>query len=149
MDLITHFCSILCQFAMLQEMAEEWEQCEHKLKESRDWSDKSRTDLNSMANKKRPIRDQVSLRERMLADISVQRTKVVMAVEKLKVHFDNADSGSAVNGSSNGEVTERDVNVMGRAIESDLDALQAEIKEQIGVLEQCLAQLDQYQQVHL
>ena len=74
---------------MLQEMAEEWEQCEHKLKESRDWTDKARTSLNSLANRNKPIRDQISLRERTLAETSVQRNKVVMAVEKLKVHFDS------------------------------------------------------------
>ena len=43
---------------MLQEMTEEWEQCEHKLKESRDWTDKARTNLNSIANRNKPIRDQ-------------------------------------------------------------------------------------------
>ena len=43
---------------MLQEMTEEWEQCEHKLKESRDWTDKARTSLNSLANRNKPIRDQ-------------------------------------------------------------------------------------------
>ena len=32
---------------------------------------------------------QISLRERTLAETSVQRNKVVMAVEKLKVHFDS------------------------------------------------------------
>ena len=32
---------------------------------------------------------QISLRERILAETSVQRNKVVMAVEKLKVHFDS------------------------------------------------------------
>ena len=43
---------------MLQEMTEEWEQCEHKLKESRDWTDKARANLNSLANRNKPIRDQ-------------------------------------------------------------------------------------------
>ena len=43
---------------MLQELTEEWEQCEHKLKESRDWTDRARDGLNSLANRKRPIRDQ-------------------------------------------------------------------------------------------
>ena len=32
---------------------------------------------------------QISLRERTLGETSVQRNKVVMAVEKLKVHFDS------------------------------------------------------------
>ena len=48
----------------------------------------------------------------------------------------------------NGDVeVERDVSVTGRAIEADLDTLQAEIKGQIADLEKCLEQLDMYQQV--
>ena len=39
------------------------------------------------------------------------------------------------------------MNVTGRAIEADLDTLQAEIKGQIADLEKCLEQLDMYQQV--
>ena len=46
------------QNAMLQEMSEEWDQCEHKLKESRDWTDKARANLDSPANRNKPIRDQ-------------------------------------------------------------------------------------------
>ena len=42
---------------------------------------------------------------------------------------------------------ERDVNVTGKAIEADLDALQAEIRGQNADLEKCLEQLDMYQQV--
>ena len=43
---------------MLQELTEEWDQCEHKLKESRDWTDKARANLDSPANRNKPIRDQ-------------------------------------------------------------------------------------------
>ena len=43
---------------MLQEMSEEWDQCDHKLKESRDWTDKARANLDSPANRNKPIRDQ-------------------------------------------------------------------------------------------
>ena len=56
----------------------------------------------------------------------------------------NVSNGNHENG---GDDVERDVNVSGKAIESDLDALQAEIRGQTGDLEKCLEQLDQYQQV--
>ena len=54
---------------MLQEMTEEWEQCEHKLKESRDWTDKARTSLNSLANRNKPIRDQGGSRTISIVEI--------------------------------------------------------------------------------
>ena len=70
---------------MLHETSEEWEQCERKLKEVHTWIDKSRTNLESGPNKKKPIRDQVSLREKMQADIVAQRSKISLSVEKLQV----------------------------------------------------------------
>ena len=39
--------------------------------------------------------------------------------------------------------------ISGKAIEADLDALQAEIRAQTAGLEKCLEQLDTYQQVRL
>ncbi len=77
---------------MLQEMTEEWEQCDRKLGETRDWLLKSRASLESMQNKRRPIRDQLALREKIAGEISIQRTKAVMAVEKLQVDFDKLPS---------------------------------------------------------
>lgn len=47
-------------------MTEEWEQCEKKLKDVRAWLDKARQTLDSPLNKKRPLRDQLSLREKMV-----------------------------------------------------------------------------------
>lgn len=73
------------QNALLHETSEEWEQCERKMKEVRTWIDKSHTNLESAPNKKKPIRDQVSLREKMQADIEAQRTKISLSVEKLQV----------------------------------------------------------------
>ena len=56
-------------------------------------------------------------------------------------------NGSHENGADEVVVVERDVNVTGKAIEADLDALQAEIRAQTTGLEKCLEQLDTYQQV--
>merc|ERR1719295_1228299 len=107
--------------ALLQELTEEWEQCERKLKETRAWTAKARDSLESLQNKKRPIRDQLSLREKVMNDVVIQRKRALMALEKLQVHF-------------SGEM------------EGDLDLLSQEVKEQVVVLESCLSQLDQYQQ---
>lgn len=57
------------------------------MKEVRTWIDKSRTNLESTPNKKKPLRDQVSLREKMHADIEAQRTKISLSVEKLQVQI--------------------------------------------------------------
>jgi nesprin-1 len=73
--------------ALLQETSEEWEQCERKMKDVRSFIDKSRQALESPQNKKRPLRDQLGLREKMLLDIPIQKTKLSISVEKLQVHF--------------------------------------------------------------
>ena len=44
---------------------------------------------------------------------------------------------------------DQDVLVTGKAIQADLEQLLADIKEQNSVLDACLVQLDQYQQVKL
>ena len=119
---------------MLQEMAEEWEQCERKLNETREWIEKSHQSLTDSS--KRPIRDQLALREKTSGEVPVQRTKAVMAVEKLRVHFSNSPQCGS-----------KDVNGVVAGIEKDLDSLTVKIKEQISTLEACLTQLDQYQQV--
>ena len=70
---------------MLQELTEEWEQCDRKLRETKDWTDKSRQSLDSVANKRRPIREQLGLRDRIAAEVTTQKTKATMAMEKLQV----------------------------------------------------------------
>ena len=127
---------------MLQELTEEWEQCEHKLKETQSWAEKSRLNLtSSQSRKQRPIRDQLSSCEKTSAEVSVQKTKATMAVEKLKVHFDRLST------SDDGQGQIRDVHVLEQKIQTDLATLFDEIKSQMASLEVCLAQLDQYQQV--
>lgn len=55
------------------------------MKEVRSWIDKARTSLESAPNKKRPIRDQVLLREKMVSDVAIQKSKLSISVEKLQV----------------------------------------------------------------
>merc|ERR1719394_1550444 len=73
--------------ATLQEMTEEWDQCEKKLKETKTWISKAGDSLDSLQNKKRSIRDQLNMRDKMLSDITIQKKRAQMALEKLKVHF--------------------------------------------------------------
>ncbi len=71
---------------MLQEMTEEWEQCERKLRECREWCQRSRQSLlDPLHARRRPLRDQVAAGERAAAEVAVQKQKAVMAVEKLQV----------------------------------------------------------------
>lgn len=77
------------QNGLLQETAEEWEQCERKMKDVRSWMEKTRTSLESQQNKKKPLRDQHALREKMLADIQIQKTKISLSIEKLQVCIRN------------------------------------------------------------
>jgi len=119
--------------AILSEMTEEWDQCEKKLKETKSWVAKARESLESLANKKRPLRDQLNMRDKMTSDIRVQSKRVTMALEKLKVHLRE-------------EVTkEQDIQKLGRAISEELVTLGEEVKASGGELEASLAQLDQYQ----
>lgn len=73
------------QNTLLQETFEEWEQCEKKLKDIRGWIDKTRGTLESTHFKKKPLRDQLGLCEKYLAEINGQKTKITLSVEKLQV----------------------------------------------------------------
>lgn len=123
------------QNALLSETSEEWEQCEKKMKDVRSWLDKSRSALDSPTYKKRPLRDQLAAREKMLADIAIQKTKISISVEKLQVHFRSGIGG------------DRTVVAAAEDILQELDQLLGTIKEQVSNFEECIAQLDQYQQV--
>lgn len=70
---------------LLQETCEEWEQCERKMKEVRAWIDKTKNQLESPQQRKKPLRDQLGIHEKTLADISTQKTKIHMSIEKLQV----------------------------------------------------------------
>lgn len=77
----------LLQNTLLQETCEEWEQCERKLKETRVWMDKVQTSLDSPQYRKKPLRDQLGLCEKYLAEVSGQKTKISLSVEKLQVNL--------------------------------------------------------------
>ena len=125
---------------MLQEMTEEWEQCDRKLKETLEWIEKSAQNLNSVSNKRRPLRDQLALRERVAGEIASQRTKTDMSLEKLQIHFTDTDLCQPMSVNLDVRQTQKD-------IQDKLDDLAADIKDQMKNLEACLVQLDQYQQV--
>lgn len=89
MLIISSYILCICFFlknALLQETSEEWEQCEKKMKDVRSWIDKSHQGLESPQNKKRPLRDQLSLREKMKSDIAIRKKTIRISVDKLQVH---------------------------------------------------------------
>lgn len=118
-------------------MTEEWEQCEKKLKDVKSWLEKARQTLESPLNKKRPLRDQLSLREKMIGDITIQRTKINMSVEKLQVHFRCGVTGDP------------DVAQISKQLLAQLEELQFDINQQSKTLDAAIAQLDHLQQVRL
>ncbi|XP_071567068.1 muscle-specific protein 300 kDa isoform X8 [Temnothorax nylanderi] len=120
--------------ALLQEASEEWEQCERKMKDVRSWMEKARQTLESPQNKKKPLRDQHAIREKMLSDIAIQKTKITISVEKLEVHF------------RSGIVGDNRVKDTADDLIAELNSLHGTVKEQATSLEACLAQIDQYQQ---
>lgn len=79
--------AFLLQNALLQETTEEWEQCERKLRETQAWLEKTKQGLDTAAGKRKPLRDQLTARDKVLADVAVQRTKIGLAVEKLQASW--------------------------------------------------------------
>lgn len=72
--------------SLLMETSEEWEQCDKKMKDVRIWMDKAKSNLESPNSKKKPLRDQIGINEKTLADIIAQKTKINMSIEKLQVY---------------------------------------------------------------
>ena len=130
------------QNAMLSEMTEEWEQCERKLASSREWVNSARKQLDALVDRKRPLRDQLAVREKLAAEIGVQRSKTRLAVEKLDVHF-RTKSGEGASGAS----AAADVKASAKEIGEELERLSEDIRAQTQNLEACLTQLDHYQRV--
>ncbi|XP_008555407.1 muscle-specific protein 300 kDa isoform X6 [Microplitis demolitor] len=120
--------------ALLQEASEEWEQCEKKFKDVKTWLEKAKQSLESAQNKKKPLRDQHAIREKMLSDIAIQKTKISFSVEKLQVHFKTGIGGD----NKIAETADDMIN--------ELNLLNDTVKEQTASLESCLTQIDQYQQ---
>lgn len=74
--------------AALSETCEEWDQCEKKFKETKQFLEKTRESLDNITNRKRPLRDQHLTCETIVADIAIQKEKIVLSVEKLEVSVD-------------------------------------------------------------
>ena len=105
------------------------------MKDVKNWIEKAQQSLESPQNKKKPLRDQHAIREKMLSDIAIQKTKITMSVEKLQVHFRSGIGGDS-------RVSEAAEELLG-----ELDLLLNTVKDQTAALEACLHQIDQYQQV--
>jgi len=125
---------LLERHALLHETSEEWDQCEKKLREVKAWIDKCKGGIESGAGKKKPLRDQLAAKEKMLSDIVIQKNKISMSVEKLQVHFKSSLSGG-------GGVAET-----GEQLKAELDALHTTVHQQTVELESTIAQAEQYQQ---
>jgi len=105
------------------------------MKDVRSWMEKAKQTLELPQNKKKPLRDQHAIREKMLSDIAIQKTKITISVEKLEVHF------------RSGIVGDNRVKDTADDLIAELNSLHSTVKEQTTSLEACLAQIDQYQQV--
>ncbi|KAM8716186.1 hypothetical protein ACLKA7_003122 [Drosophila subpalustris] len=120
--------------SLLQEACEEWDQCERKIKDIRQWHEKTKQTLDSSPQLKKPLRDQLGYCEKTLADINVQKTKLRLSIEKLEVHFRNGMGGDP-------RLSEN-VDDLVRL----LDGLGDVVKAKSQSLEQTLSQIDVYQQ---
>src|SRR5436190_23003657 len=100
------------------------------MKDARNWMEKAKQTLESPQNKKKSLRDQHAIREKMLSDIAIQKTKITISVEKLEVHF---RSGIG----SDNRVKDSADDLIG-----ELNALHDTVKEQTSSLEVCLAQIE-------
>uniref|UniRef100_A0A2A4K8Z9 Uncharacterized protein n=1 Tax=Heliothis virescens TaxID=7102 RepID=A0A2A4K8Z9_HELVI len=122
---------------LLQELAEEWERCERKLKDAGHWLEATSRTLETPQNAKKPLRDRLALREKLINDISTQKTKISYAVEKLNVHF-GPDGVAAQSRGPEG------VEAAARALGGSLDALAQQTGAQAVALAAALAQVEAY-----
>ncbi|CAG7726205.1 unnamed protein product [Allacma fusca] len=125
---------LLERHALLQEMTEEWEQCEKKFYEAKIWLEKTKQSLDQQYGKKKPLRDQLAAKEKLLADVIVQKTKIGLSEEKLQVHFK-----SGIGGDPN--IAEEEAQ-----LQRQLDSIGTEIKDQCSALEAAVAQIDKLQE---
>ncbi|CAH3870841.1 unnamed protein product [Pieris brassicae] len=122
---------------LLQELAEEWERCEKKLKDVGHWVEATTRTLEAPQSTKKPLRDRLALREKLINDISTQKTKISYAVEKLNVHF--GPEGVA----SQSQFPEG-VQILARDLCESLDSLGARTSGQAQQLAAALAQVEAY-----
>lgn len=132
---------LLERSAFLQEMTEEWDQCEKKIRDIQLWQEKSLTKLDSPQTKSKPLREQVVIREKIIGDISINITKMTMSLEKLEVHF---KASKAFFNCADHEIVQ--VTATAAQLKTKLCELHKCLKEQLFDLESTLNQVDQYQQ---
>ena len=70
--------------SLLHETTEEWEQCERKMRDVRAWLERSARSIDP-GKQTKPLRDRLAIREKLVADAQIQRTKLSISVEKLMV----------------------------------------------------------------
>ncbi|KAG1668681.1 Nesprin-1 [Nymphon striatum] len=120
------------QSALLQEMIEEWEQCQQKLNEVSSWLDQTNSNMGSAANKQKSLRDQLLHREKILADITVMRTKILMSMEKLNVHFKSRPNDNIQIKNQSDDLLQK------------LSVLKDKCSDEVQNLDKCLEQHDDY-----
>ncbi|XP_049526459.1 titin-like [Dermacentor silvarum] len=125
------------ELALLQELVEEWEQCERKARDCQTWLERARSSLEAPQLRRKSLRDQLALREKMLADLSSQQTKMAMSLEKLRVHLRVWASYSPEENAMVATVQE---------LSRQLQALQGKLDSRCQELSACLAQDEQYSQ---
>lgn len=112
--------------------------------------EKTKAALENPQNKKKPLRDQHVLREKLVGDCQIQKTKISLSVEKLQVFpkhtlkelFKTPDFQLHFRSGIGGDST---VTHTADELLRDLDHLNLHIKEQSKQLEGAVAQVDQYQ----
>lgn len=144
--------TLLERHSLLQETCEEWEQCERKLKDVQGYIEKTRNTLDTLSQKKKPLRDQHILCEKIIADITAQKTKIIMSIEKLQVSILMAVINYSFYIDSNQQVHFRsgiggDENISKQAAEviNVLDNLYGLTQNKKAALEKTLDQIDVYQ----
>uniref|UniRef100_A0A8D8Q2T6 Nesprin-1 n=1 Tax=Cacopsylla melanoneura TaxID=428564 RepID=A0A8D8Q2T6_9HEMI len=120
--------------AALSETCEEWDQCEKKLKEAQVFAEKTQGALQSLTGRRKALRDQHLDCETIVADIAIQKEKIVLSIEKLEVHLKRGVGDDAL------------VNATARDILAELDNLNDAVRKQITDLEQTIFQVEHYQQ---
>jgi nesprin-1 len=125
---------LLERHSLLQETVEEWEQCSRKLVDVAGWLEKARAKIGGDAEKRKPLRDQLASREKQIADLAAQKTKISLSLEKLGVHL-KAGIGGDPNIEKEGMELQRRLNAFGE-----------ELRRSAASLEAAVAQIDKLQE---
>jgi len=118
----------------LRESVETWEQCQYAARDIGQWIDKTKESLDSPASKKRSLRDQLTARAKVAAEVDIQRTKLHIATEKLKVNFHPGVSEEV-------GVAQEVMQLQGR-----LEELYSDLQDQCRTLQATVTQMDNYHQ---